>query len=81
MFLSAEAYLPKVIGMVWSMLAQLQTWFGNEQWKSYGIQLMPITPASELRDNGTWLAEMLPSFTDSCFNDESMACISSACNT
>jgi len=80
-FLSTEAYLPKVIGMVWSMLAQLQTWFGNEQWKSYGIQLMPITPASELRDNGTWLAEMLPSFTDSCFNDESMACISSVCNT
>ena len=66
--------------MVWSMLAQLQTWFGNEQWKSYGIQLMPITPASELRDSGTWLAEMLPEFTDSCFNDESTPCIiSSAC--
>ena len=69
-----------MIGMVWSMLAQLQTWFGNEQWKSYGIQLMPITPASELRDSGTWLTEMLPEFTDSCFNDESTPCIiSSAC--
>ena len=94
--------------MMWSMLAQLQTWFGNEQWKSYGIQvnnwkhivtkkskylysdftsgctdflvhrgifvvsqLMPLTPASELRDSGTWLAEMLPSFTASCFGDKS----------
>ena len=25
--------------MMWSMLAQLQTWFGNEVWKSYGIQV------------------------------------------
>ncbi len=35
----AEVYAPKVIGMMWSMLAQLQTWFGNEVWKSYGIQV------------------------------------------
>lgn len=63
-------YAPKVIGMMWSMLAQLQTWFGNEVWKSYGIQLMPITPASELRDGGTWLAEMLPSLNDSCAIDK-----------
>ena len=66
----AEVYAPKVIGMMWSMLAQLQTWFGNEVWKSYGIQLMPITPASELRDGGTWLAEMLPSLNDSCAIDK-----------
>jgi hypothetical protein len=35
----------------------------------YLEQLMPITPASELRDDGSWLAEMLPRMTDSCFND------------
>jgi hypothetical protein len=29
--------------MMWAVLAQLQTWFGNEAWKSYGIQLMPTT--------------------------------------
>jgi hypothetical protein len=34
-----EVYEPKVIGMIWSMLAQEQTWFGNEPWKSYGIQV------------------------------------------
>lgn len=65
-----EAYQPKVIGMMWSMLAQLQTWFGNEEWKSYGIQLMPITPASELRDTGSWMAEMLPRMTASCTKDK-----------
>jgi hypothetical protein len=24
---------------MWSSLAQLQTWFGSEPWKSYGIQV------------------------------------------
>ncbi len=34
-----DIYEPKVVGMIWSMLAQEQTWFGNEPWKSYGIQV------------------------------------------
>lgn len=55
--------------MMWSVLAQLQTWFGNEEWKSYGIQLMPLTAASELRDSGSWVAEMLPQLQASCFAD------------
>ena len=66
-----DIYAPKVIGMMWSVLSQLQTWFGNEEWKSYGIQLMPITPATELRDDGTWVEEMLPQLKASCFNDKS----------
>lgn len=33
------------------------------------LQLMPITPAAELRDNGTWVEEMLPYFVQSCYND------------
>jgi hypothetical protein len=69
--LSTEIYEPKVIGMMWSMLAQEQTWFGSEPWKSSGIQLMPITPASEQRDSGTWLNEMLPVFGASCLGDKS----------
>jgi endoglucanase Acf2 len=32
-------YEPKIVGMIWSMLAQEQTWFGNEEWKSYGIHV------------------------------------------
>jgi hypothetical protein len=35
----ADSYKPKVVGMMWSSLAQLQTWFGSEPWKSYGIQV------------------------------------------
>jgi hypothetical protein len=35
---------------------------------------MPITPAAELRDNGTWVQEMLPHFADSCINDSGKCC-------
>lgn len=34
-----DTYEPRIVGMIWSMLAQEQTWFGNEEWKSYGIQV------------------------------------------
>ena len=34
-----EAYKPHVVGMLWSTLAQMQTWFGAEPWKVYGIQV------------------------------------------
>jgi len=61
-----DVYAPKVVGMLWSMLAQEQTWFGNEPWKSYGIQLMPLTVASEQRDSPSWVKEMLPLFSESC---------------
>ena len=64
-----DAYASKVVGMLWSMLAQRQTWFGNEPWKSYGIQLMPITPACEERDDLGWIREMLPIFSESCSSD------------
>eukprot|EP00953_Heterococcus_sp_UTEX-ZZ885_P041600 21218-Heterococcus_DN1.PRE.1 len=42
-----EGYKSHVVGMLWSSLAQMQTWFGSEAWKVYGIQLLPITGASE----------------------------------
>eukprot|EP01038_Epipyxis_sp_PR26KG_P009986 gene9986-13436_t len=61
-----DIYEPKVVGMIWSMLAQEQTWFGNEPWKSYGIQLLPLTVASEQRDSVGWVKEMLPIFDESC---------------
>lgn len=64
-----EVYAPKIVGMIWSMLAQEQTWFGNEVWKSFGIQLMPITVATELRDDPLWLTEMLPQLMESCGPD------------
>lgn len=35
-----DAYTPKIVGMLWSFLAQEQTWFGNQPWASYGIQVL-----------------------------------------
>lgn len=64
-----DVFKPKIVGMMWSMLAQQQTWFGNQPWKSYGIQLMPLTVASEQRDNPIWIKEMLPVFNESCSTD------------
>jgi len=61
-----DVYTPDVIGMMWSRLVQEQTWFGNEPWKSYGIQLMPLTVASEQRDAPSWVKDMLPMFKASC---------------
>ena len=61
-----DVYSPDVVGMVWSLLVQEQTWFGNEPWKSYGIQLLPLTVASELRDVPSWIKDMLPAFKNSC---------------
>jgi endo-1,3(4)-beta-glucanase len=61
-----DIYAPKVVGMLWQTLAQEQTWFGPEEWKSYGIQLLPFTPAAAKRDDPLWVAEMLPPFNASC---------------
>lgn len=64
-----DVYTPKVVGMLWSMLAQEQTWFGAEPWKSYGIQLLPITAIAGQRDDVSWTKEMLPLLTESCMTD------------
>ena len=49
---------------------QEQTWFGNEAWKSFGIQMIPLTSASEMRDNPEWVEEMLPQFEHACIIDK-----------
>jgi hypothetical protein len=58
------------------MLAQEQTWFGNQIWKSYGIQLLPITEITELRDDPKWIKIMLPKFQKSCLDDPGKHAIS-----
>lgn len=50
-------------------MVQEQTWFGREPWKSFGIQLLPLTPIAELRDTQSWVEEMLPQFEGSCMSD------------
>ena len=47
-------------------MAQFQTWFGSAPYLAIGIQLMPITVASEGRDQLDWAKEMYPSFEESC---------------
>jgi Glycosyl hydrolase family 81 C-terminal domain len=59
-------YTPKVVGIVWEMMAQFQTWFGNRPYLMYGIQLLPITPVSELRDTTEWAKEAYPDYSQSC---------------
>jgi len=55
-------------GIMWNMMAQFQTWFGNAPHLAYGIQLLPLTPVSEKRDALDWIKELYPSFAESCFN-------------
>jgi len=61
-----EQYKPLVVGMLWNMMAQFQTWFGSAPHLAYGIQLLPLTPVGERRDKIEWAKELYPSFAKSC---------------
>ena len=61
-----KEYTPAVVGMLWSLMAQFQTWFGSDAFLAYGIQLMPLTAIAELRDEPRWTMEMYPMFKESC---------------
>lgn len=61
-----ELYANKVVGMLWSLLAQMQTWFGTTPYLCYGIQLIPITAVTDARDPLGWVNEMLPLLSQSC---------------
>jgi len=59
-------YEPHVVGIMWNMMAQFQTWFGSAPHLVYGIQLMPLTPVAERRDDVSWLKQLYLSFDESC---------------
>ena len=61
-----KQYKPLVVGIMWNMMAQFQTWFGNAPHLAYGIQLLPLTPISEQRDSIDWVRQLYPSFASSC---------------
>jgi len=65
-----DMYKENSVGILWNTMAQFQTWFGNAPYLPYGIQLLPITPASEFRDQPDWVREMYRPFADAC-NDDS----------
>lgn len=51
-------------------MAQFQTWFGSAPFLAYGIQLLPMTPISEQRDDHKWLKSLYSSLTASCLRDD-----------
>ncbi|KAL1529838.1 hypothetical protein AB1Y20_000769 [Prymnesium parvum] len=47
----------KLVGCLWSLKADFATWFGDKVEWIYGIQIMPVTPASELLLRSDWLKQ------------------------
>mmetsp|Transcript_68116 Transcript_68116/g.120517 ORF Transcript_68116/g.120517 Transcript_68116/m.120517 type:complete len:208 (+) Transcript_68116:215-838(+) len=45
------------VGCLWSLKADFATWFGDKVEWIYGIQIMPVTPASELLLRSDWLKQ------------------------
>jgi hypothetical protein len=63
-------YKRHAVGMLWSTMAQYQTWFGGAPYLAIGIQLIPLTPINEQRDGLQWSMEMYPSLAESCGADQ-----------
>ena len=61
-----KVYDRNVVGILWSTMAQFGTWFGSEEYLPYGIQLLPLTPIAEERDELSWMNEMYYPFSRSC---------------
>jgi len=61
-----KEYPANVVGIMWESFAQFTTWFGNSPYLIYGIQLLPITPIAEARDDVDWAKEIYPPLSQSC---------------
>lgn len=61
-----KAYSRNVVGILWSTMSQFGTWFGTAPYLPYGIQLLPLTPLSEARDELSWVNEMYYPFSAAC---------------
>jgi hypothetical protein len=70
-------YQPAVVGIIWNTMFEFRTWFGDESHKPYGIQLIPLTPIAEERDDLDWAYEMYPKYAKECSND----CVQSGWST
>lgn len=64
-----EQYQHVVVGILWQTMFQFQTFFGTEPFFVYGIQLLPLTAASEQRDDPEWIRAMYADFAASCVTD------------
>ena len=61
-----EQYNQHVVGILWQTMAQFGTWFGTAPYLPIGIQLLPLTPISEDRDDISWINSIYEPFTYSC---------------
>jgi len=60
-------YQNSVVGILWETMVEFTTFFGNAPYLIYGIQLLPLTPISEARDNQLgWIQEMYEPLSQSC---------------
>lgn len=64
-----EIYDHNVVGMMWNTMLQFGTWFGAAEYLPYGIQLLPLTPISESRDDLDWANTIYKPLTTSCAAD------------
>jgi endo-1,3(4)-beta-glucanase len=61
-----DPYQHNVVGILWSSKLFFGTWFGNYPYFIYGIQLMPLTPISEERDELDWIREAFDPYASAC---------------
>ena len=61
-----EAYKEPVVGMLYDTMASFQTWFAPWAVVSFGIQLLPLTPVCERRDDPEWASMLYPKYKDAC---------------
>lgn len=55
-----------VVGILWTNLAQYQTFFGGEGYLMHGIQQIPYSPLSEALLPKEWVEYAFPIFEESC---------------
>ena len=59
-----------VVGILWQTMAQFGTWFGTKAYLPIGIQLLPLTPISEDRDDDLdWVNLIYKPLTAACATD------------
>ena len=61
-----DTYQHNVVGILWSSKLYFGTWFGNNPYFIYGIQLIPLTPISEQRDNVDWVRQAFHPYASTC---------------
>ncbi|OEU20302.1 hypothetical protein FRACYDRAFT_182255 [Fragilariopsis cylindrus CCMP1102] len=61
-----KEYAQPVVGMLYDTMASFQTWFSSWPVVSMGIQLIPLTPVAETRDDIEWATQVYPKYEKAC---------------